>query len=63
MVIVGILKDIFGGNGERVAPSKNPAEREARTDYIKEVRESGGKDPIPKDPPSWVDNLPSPKGK
>lgn len=54
---MGILSDIFGGSGEKVTPSENKAEREARTDYVKEAKDTGGKDPVPKEAPDWAKDL------
>lgn len=54
---MGILKDIFGGKGEKVESSHNKGERSARDDYVKDAKDSGGKDPVPTSPPSWAEGL------
>ncbi|MBU1046670.1 hypothetical protein KKH36_02725 [Patescibacteria group bacterium] len=59
---MGILKSIFGSSGEKVTPSENKAERSARDDYIKEARDTGGNDPVPKEAPDWAKDL-GPSGK
>lgn len=56
-VAMGILKDIFGSNGDRVTPSENEAERDARSDYIEEARDNDGRDPISKEPPAWAKDI------
>ena len=49
-------KDVFGSKGEKVQPSENEAEREARTDYVKEASETD-KDPVPTTPPDWAKDI------
>ena len=47
---MGILQDIFGSSGGKVTSSENKAERFVIDDYIKEAKDSGGKDPISQSP-------------
>lgn len=54
---MGILKDIFGSSGDKVNSSENKAEREARSDYVKEARDNGGRDPIPREAPDWAKDI------
>lgn len=49
-----------GKVGNDYAPTRNSVERQASADHLSEAV-STGKDPIPKEPPSWAENLPSPK--
>lgn len=51
------LFDFFGGG---CSTPKNEAEKEAMVDYIADAVETG-KDPVPKEPPSWAETLPNPK--
>ena len=41
----GHSEGYFGSNGDRVTPSENEAERDARSDYIEEAWDNDGRDP------------------
>jgi hypothetical protein len=53
---MGFWKDMFVGN----AP-ENDAEMQANIDYNIDKAVSGGKDPIPRDPPDWAKDIPDPR--
>lgn len=63
---MGLLTSLFGGgsssgDGEKKdhAVPRNEGERSAARDYVKENLDTG-KDPIPRDSPSWAKDIPTP---
>ena len=53
---MGLLQDIFGDRGDKVAHAENEAEKAARSDYLDEYKNTRT-DPLPTEVPDWAKDI------